>query len=91
MGRSRCRRGWQFGDEWQRQHGGGKLKPQFNGATFSFGFLNCQKKKRLFLFFSQKICRPLKSAALGGRLVRLANGKTASADLSTIGIIASTK
>jgi hypothetical protein len=70
MGRSRCRRGRQYGDEWQRQHGGGKLKPQFNGATISFVFLKC-KKKRLFLFFSQKICRPLKSAALGGRLVRL--------------------
>jgi hypothetical protein len=66
MGRSRCRRGRQYGDEWQRQHGGGKLKPQFNGATISFVFLKC-----LFLFFSQKNCRPLKSAPLGGRLVRL--------------------
>jgi hypothetical protein len=70
MGRSRCRRGRQYGDEWQRQHGGGKLKPQFNGATISFVFLKCQKKTPIFIF-SQKICRPLKSAALGGRLVRL--------------------
>jgi hypothetical protein len=36
-----------------------------------FRFLEVPEKKRLFLIFSQKICRPLKSAALGGRLVRL--------------------
>jgi hypothetical protein len=35
-----------------------------------FRFLEVPEK-RLFLFFSQKICRPLKSAARGGRLVRL--------------------
>jgi hypothetical protein len=63
MGRSRCRRGRQYGDEWQRQHGGGKLKPQFNGATISFVFLKCQKKTPIFIFFSKnlppsEICRP---------------------------------
>jgi hypothetical protein len=70
MGRSRCRRGRQYGDEWQRQHGGGKLKPQFSGATISFVFLKRQKKMPIFIF-TQKICRYLKSAALDGRLVRL--------------------
>jgi hypothetical protein len=68
MGRSRCRRGRQYGDEWQRQHGGGKLKPQFNGATISFVFLKYQKK-HLFLIFFSKNLPPLKSAALGGRLM----------------------
>jgi hypothetical protein len=76
MGQSRCRRGRQYGDEWQRQHGGGKLKPQFNGATISFVFLKCQKK-RLFLFFFLKkfaapeICRPRRPPSPP-------NGKTAS-------------
>jgi hypothetical protein len=35
-----------------------------------FRFLEMQEKTLIFIF-SQKICRPLKSAALGGRLVRL--------------------
>jgi hypothetical protein len=87
MGRSRCRRGWQYGDEWQRQHGGGKRKPQFNGATISFVFLKCQKKTPIFIFFSKnlpppEICRPRRPPSPP-------NGKTASAD--TIGIIASRK
>jgi hypothetical protein len=81
MGRSRCRRGRQYGDEWQRQHGGGKLNPQFNGATISFVFLKCQKK-RLFLFFSRKVCRPLKSVPLGGRLGGQISGSSVAAPLS---------
>jgi hypothetical protein len=36
-----------------------------------FRFLEVPEKKAYFYFFSQKICRPLQSAALGGRLVRL--------------------
>jgi hypothetical protein len=35
-----------------------------------FRFLEVPEKTPIFIFFS-KICRPLKSAALGGRLVRL--------------------
>jgi hypothetical protein len=36
-----------------------------------FRFLEVPEKTTIFNFFSKKICRPLKSAALGGRLVRL--------------------
>jgi hypothetical protein len=35
-----------------------------------FRFIEVPEKTPIFIF-SQKICRPLKSAALGGRLVRL--------------------
>jgi hypothetical protein len=38
--------------------GGGKLKPQFNGATISFFFLKCQKKTPTFNIFLKKFAAP---------------------------------
>jgi hypothetical protein len=76
MGRSRCRRGRQYGDEWQRQHGGGKLKPQFNGATISFVFLKYQKKTPIFIFFSKNLSPP--EICRHRRPPSPPNGKTAS-------------
>jgi hypothetical protein len=57
MGRSRCRRGRQYGDEWQRQHGGGKLKPQFNGRQ-SVSFSGSARKNADFYFFLKKFAAP---------------------------------
>jgi hypothetical protein len=81
MGRSRCRRGRQYGDEWQRQHGGGRgrqTEASIEWGDNQFRFLEVPEKTPIFIFFSKSL--PLSEICPPRRPPSSPNGKTASAD-----------
>jgi hypothetical protein len=76
MGRSRCRRGRQYGDEWQRQ------QASIQWGDNQFRFLEVPEKNAYFYFFSKNL--PLPEICRPWRLPSPPNGKTASGHVTDI-------